>query len=71
MIRIFYLQEKLVIPEELKKQLVDALHFAHPNSTKMPAEANIFRWAGMRKLKEEKCGTFSACMSSGQNLNNP
>ena len=34
--------DKIVIPEELKKQVVDALHFIHPGSTKMLAESNIF-----------------------------
>ena len=34
--------DKIVIPEELKKQVVEALHFGHPGSTKMLAESNIF-----------------------------
>ena len=34
--------DKIVIPEELQKQVVDALHFGHPGSTKMLAESNVF-----------------------------
>ena len=59
---------KVVKPEELKKQVLDALHFGHPSSTKMLAEGNIFWWAGMRKDKKEKCWTCTACMGSGKNL---
>ena len=33
---------KIVVPEELKEQVVEALHFGHPGSTKMLAQGSIF-----------------------------
>ena len=34
--------DKIVWPEELKKQMVEALHFGHPGLAKILAESNIF-----------------------------
>ena len=48
---------KIIIPEELEEEVVDALHFGHPESTKMLAESNIFCWRVMQKDTEEKCST--------------
>ena len=61
-------EAKIVKPDELKKQVVDALHFGHPGSTKTLAESNIIWWTGMPKDVEEKCSTCTACMSFGKNL---
>ena len=58
--------DKIVLPEELKKQVVDATYFGHPGSTKMLAEANIFWWAGMRNDREEKCSTWTVSVSPGR-----
>ena len=41
--RLLFARDNIVVPEELKKQVVDALHFADPVSTKTLAESNIFR----------------------------
>ena len=62
--------DKLVIPGQLKKQVVDGLHFLHTGSLKMLAESNNFRWVGMRKDVEENCITSTAYMRSGENLKN-
>ena len=40
---------KIVIPEYLKKQMVETLTFGHSLSMEMLAEKNTFRWSGMRK----------------------
>ena len=57
---------KNVIPEDLKKkQMLEALHFGHPGSTKMLAENKIFwRW-WLSKDIELKCNTCMSRMSSG------
>ena len=39
---LLFAGDKIVRPEELKKQVVDTLHFGHPELTKMLAESNIF-----------------------------
>ena len=56
------------LPEAVKRQLVDELHFGHPGSTKMLTESNIFQWSGRRKEIENKSSKCTACMSSGKNL---
>ena len=60
---------KIVIPEHLKKQVVKALHFGHTGSTKMQSETNIFWWSRMKKDIKYKCSTYTACISSVENLN--
>ena len=54
---LLFAGDRIVVPEKLKKQVVDALHFGHPGSTKMPAESNIFWWSGMNENIENKCST--------------
>ena len=39
---LLFAADKIVIPDELKKRVVDALYFGRPGSTKMLAESNIF-----------------------------
>ena len=65
---LLFAGDRIVVPVELKRQVVVALHSGHPSSTKMLAESNIFWWFGMKKDIEIKCGTCTACMSSGSNL---
>ena len=43
---LLFAGDGIAIPHELKRPVVDALHFGHPGSTKMPAENSIFRWSG-------------------------
>ena len=57
---------KIVIPKDLKKQMVDALYFAQPGSLKMLAKSNIYWWARFQKDIGENCKTCTACMSCGE-----
>ena len=59
--------DKSVIPEERKKEVVDALHLGQPSSKKRLPRSNIFWWSGM-KDNESKCSICTTCMSSGRNL---
>ena len=34
--------DRIVVPTELRKKLLDTLHFGHAGATKMTAEAKIF-----------------------------
>ena len=65
---LLFAGDRIVVPEELKRPVVDAFHFGHPGSTKMLAESSTFWWSGMKKDIENKCSTCTACMSSGKNL---
>ena len=57
--------DRIVFPDELKRTVVDALHFGHPGSTKMIAGDSIFCWSGMKKDIENRCSTCTACMTFG------
>ena len=46
---LMFAGDKIVIPQELEKQVVDALHLGHTSSTKKLAESIILKWSGMRK----------------------
>ena len=59
---------RIVIPTELRKKLLDTLHFGHAGATKITAGAKIFWWSNMLKEIEDKTKNCVACMSSGKNL---
>ena len=42
---------RIIIPTELRKKLLDTLHFGHAGSTKVLAESKIFWWPNMCKKK--------------------
>ena len=41
--------DRIIVPYELRKKLLEALHFGHAGSTKMAAEAKVFWWPNMQK----------------------
>ena len=63
-----FLNDKIVIPTELRKKLLDTLHFGHAGTTKMIAGAKFFWWLNINKDIEEKVKNCIACLSSGKNL---
>ena len=63
-----FLNDKIVVPTELRKKLLDTLHFGNAGTTKMIAEAKIFWWPNINKDSEEKVKNCIACLSSGKNL---
>ena len=65
---LLFAGDKMVVPEEIKKRVKDALHFGHPKSTKVLAESKVICWAGMQKDIKWKHSTGTACMSSGKKL---
>ena len=60
--------DRIIVPTELRKKLLETLHFGHAGYTKMAAEAKIFWWPNMQKETEEKTKHCVACMASGKNL---
>ena len=62
--------DRIVVPTELRKKLLDTLHFGHAGANKLTAEAKIFWWPNMQKEIEDKTKNCVACMSSGKNLKN-
>ena len=52
----------------IRKKLLDTLHFGHAGTTKMTAEAKIFWWPNINKNIKDKVKNCIACSSSGKNL---
>ena len=65
---LHFLNDRIVVPTELRKKLLDTLHFGHVGTTKMTAEAKIFWRLNINKDIEDKVKSCIACMSSGKNL---
>ena len=63
-----FLNDKIVVPTELRKKLLDTQHLGHAGTTKMIAGAKMFWWPNINKDIEEKVKNFIACLSSGKNL---
>ena len=60
--------DRIVIPEELKRPVIDELHFGLPGSVKMLAEGCSFWLSGIKKDTGTKCSKITACISSGKKL---
>ena len=63
-----FLNDKIIVPTELRKKLLNTLHFGHTGTTKMAAEAKIVWWPNITKDIEENVKNCVACLSSGKNL---
>ena len=52
--RLTFVNDKIIVPTELRKKLLDTLHFGHAGTTKMTAEAKIFWWQNIKKTSKTK-----------------
>ena len=64
------LDDKMIVPIELRTKLLDTLHLGHAGTTKMTTEAKIFWWLNINEDIEDKVKNCIACLASGKNLNN-
>ena len=58
------MDDQIVVPVDLRRRLLDILHFGHVGTTEMTAEAKIFWWPDI----ENKVKDCIACLASGKNL---
>ena len=65
---LVFVDDQIVIPIDLRRRLLEILHFGHSGITKMMSEAKIFWWPGMKKDIENKVQDCTACLTSGKNL---
>ena len=49
-----FLNDQIIVPTELRKKLLDTLHFGHAGTTKRTAEAKIFWWPNINTDIEDK-----------------
>ena len=66
---LVFVDDQIVVPIDLRRKLLDIIHFGHSSITKMNAEAKIFWWPGMKQDIENKVKDCTACLASGKNLN--
>ena len=65
---LVFVDDQKVIPIDLRRRLLDILHFGHPGTMKMISEARIFRWPEKKQDIENKVKDCRACFASGKNL---
>ena len=66
---LIFVDDQIVIPIDLRRRLLDILHFGHCSITKMTTEAEIFWWPNKKQDIETKVKDCTACFASGKNLN--
>ena len=52
-----FLNDRIIVPTELRKKLLDTLHFGNPATTNMTGEAKIYWWPNINKDIENKIKT--------------
>ena len=65
---LVFVDDQIVIPIDLRRRLLEILHFGHSGITKMMSEVKIFWWPDMKKDIENKVQDCTACLASGKNL---
>ena len=61
--------DQIAVPIDIRRRLLDILHFGHTGITKMTSKAEIFRWPNKKQDIETKVKDCTACLASGKNLN--
>ena len=65
---LVFVDDQIVIPSDLRRRLLEILHFGHSGITKMTSEAKIFWLPDIKKDIENKVQDCTACLASGRNL---
>ena len=65
---LVFVDDQIMVPIDLRRRLLDILHFGNSGMTKMEAEAKIFWWAIKKSYIETKVKDCTACLASGKNL---
>ena len=66
---LVFVDDQIVVPIDLRRRLLDILHFGHADMTKMEMEAKIFWWPKKKSDIEMKVKDCTACLASGGNPN--
>ena len=65
---LVFVDDQIVVPIDLRRRLLDILHFGHAGMTKMETEAKIFWWPSKKSDNEMKVKDCTSCLASGKNL---
>ena len=66
---LVFVGDQIAVTIDLRKMLIEILHFGHSGTTKMLSDAKIFLWPEIRKDIEQKVKDCTACLATGKNLN--
>ena len=64
---LVFVDDQIVVPINLRRRLLDILHFGHSGITEMTSEAMIFWWPEMKQDIENKVKDCTACFASAPN----
>ena len=62
-----FVGDQIVVPIDLRRRLLDILHFGYAGMTKMETEAKIFWWPTKSDI-DMKVKDCTSCLASGKNL---
>ena len=65
---LVFVDDQIVVPSDLRRILLDILHFGRAGMTKMETEVKIFWWPTKKSDLEMKVKDGTACLASGKNL---
>ena len=65
---LVFVDDQIAVPINLRRRLIDIVHFGHSGTTKMLSDTKIFWWSEMRKDIKQKVKDCSACLATGKNL---
>ena len=64
---LVFVDDQFAVPIDLRRKLIEILHFGHSGTTKMLSDAKIFWWPEMRKDIEQKVKDCTACLATAPN----
>ena len=62
---LMFNDDRIIVPADLRKKLLQTLHFGHAGNMKMTAEAKIFWCPPIAKDIEKRAKQCVACLGSG------
>ena len=62
---LVFVDDQIAVPIDLRRQLIEILHFGHSGITKMLSDAKIFWWPEMRKDIEQRVKDCTTCLATG------
>ena len=65
---LIFAGNRVLMAKNLKKQVVEALHFGHDSSTEMYAGCTELWWSPTMKDIEDRCISTMACFNSSKSI---
>ena len=65
---LVFVDDQFAVPIDLRRKLIEILHFGYSGTTKMLSDAKMFWWPEMRNDIEEKVKDCTACLATGKYL---